>query len=257
MGCDLLEVLTGRRAQSFAAIRRVGASPRVAWYPTAGTDFRDLLYLGAEYQRLSPPTPPPPAEPAAPDLYLHTDYLPPSFLNQQTLVDDGRTTVRVEEIRELPRLNLPVEPGLVVFPGGANAGRVILLDLAVHSDVLGEFRRTVIYGIVENAAFCARVLLPSRTPVTHLVRVRHGGGCGGGGRASGMWLDEMARSLRCQVIVADGTDRAQEADEAVFEIFPSLSGARASPPDLREIRRIPGSLWSGHGDVRWLVPATT
>jgi len=47
---QFLKELNGDRKGKFAGvIRDLPDSPRIAWYPSAGVDFRDLLYLSSQY----------------------------------------------------------------------------------------------------------------------------------------------------------------------------------------------------------------
>ncbi|MFM7758156.1 MAG: hypothetical protein ACKO6J_04405, partial [Crocinitomicaceae bacterium] len=51
-------------------------NPRIAWYPSAGEDFRALMYLNDAFSLREPCKG---IEPAAPDLFLYTDYFPWTF----------------------------------------------------------------------------------------------------------------------------------------------------------------------------------
>ncbi len=44
--------------------------PLIAWYPSAGEGFRDLLHLHLKYSEQKPAKT---TEPASPDLFLHSD----------------------------------------------------------------------------------------------------------------------------------------------------------------------------------------
>lgn len=87
--------------------------PRVAWYPSAGEDFRDLLYLTQKYSEINPASKP---EPPQPDIFLHTDYFPNSsstFLDNRIIHSENRTTITVKSIEELPRCDLPLDSQIV------------------------------------------------------------------------------------------------------------------------------------------------
>lgn len=228
--------------------------PRIAWYPSAGQDFRDLLFLGGGYaQRFAGSE----ADPPPPNIFIHTDYFPwetSTFLDGPVLWSDERTEVTAIAVEELPMLDLPLEGRLVRFPGGSSAtGRAVAMHVRVESSVLGVFTRPVVYCFVENAAFCALKVLRHQARLTHVVQVRMGGGCGGGGRSQGAWLRPLLGALRTEVLVSDGHNEVGAGDEAAFRMFPELAKARARTPPLREIRRVPGESWSGHGDVGWWV----
>lgn len=227
--------------------------PRIAWYPSAGEDFRDLLYLQPRYQNMNPSEKP---EPAPPDVFLHTDYFPWStsrFLDSLTLHNDSRTNLSITSIEELPRLDLPLDRGLVDFPKGSTAtGRVVFLQVQVTSTELGSFICPVIYAFVENTAFLARRVLPSGARLSYVVKIRYGGGCGGGGKSSGAWLQNILKKVGAEVFISDGESRFQSGDVRALELYPQLTGEDCSRY-LEQVRVIPGDRWSHHGDVQWNI----
>jgi hypothetical protein len=247
---------TGPARQWLAGLSR---EPRIAWYPSAGEDFRDLLYLSEEYARCFPSGQ---AEPAPPDLFLHTDYFPwteSRFLDTAVVHQDTRTTIRVEAIDELPRCDLPLDARIVQFPVGSVAtGRVLFLLLRVTSAQLAMDRVVpVLYAFCENAAFCAERLLPLGARCSHVVRVRYGGGCGGG-QSSGHWILRNLDRLHCELLVWDQHDNEQDGDRRCLERFPNLKREGAQPYRFRRLRTLPEAMWSGHGDVAWdlVVPVS-
>lgn len=258
MSLQLLERLNGATRGHFRRfLNGLDREPRICWYPSAGHDFRDLLYLTPEYGAIHPPTRP---EGAHPDLFLHTDYYPwtsSEFLDDRNLLPrDPRTSVFIEEIEEVCRLDLPRHPRLVHFPKtNAASGRVIYLRVRRSSIRLGRLPDAhLLYAFVENAAFCDRLLLPELASISHLVHVRYGGGFGGGS-ANGAWLSGVLRRLQCSTLISDGTIGSwQKGDHQAIHIFPSLADPEC-PPDVnrfQQIRIMPGRFWSNYGDVRWL-----
>lgn len=227
--------------------------PRIAWYPSAGEDFRDLLYLSARYSKHKPAAQ---KEPSSPDIFLHTDYFPWSnstFLDDRLIHLDEHTKVSVRGIEELPRCDLPVDGRIVDFPQGSTAtGRVIFLKIEVQSDVLGKIEVPVVYAFAENAAFCAQRMLPQKARCSHVVYVRFGGGCGGGGKSTGIWLLNVLRKLHCEVFVTDGNYARRAGDERIYDLYPALSGEEDCG-QYKQIRTIGSGSWSGHGDISWNV----
>jgi hypothetical protein len=243
---------------------RFSGEPRIAWYPAAGEDFRDLLFLSPQFLNARTE----PVSRAIPDIYLHTDYFPwtqPTFLDfldsqrlfsdgrTSRLFSDGRTSITINHIEELPRCDLPIHPDLVHFPQGGHAtGRSVFLELAVHSHKLGSFEAPVIYCFAENAAFCAKKLLPQKAVVSHIVRVRYGGGYGGGDDRGG-WLENVLSRLKCECYVTDGTE-ARNRNNTVFMRFPELANYMERRPELITIKTLPSASWSGYGDaVSWKI----
>lgn len=273
MSLDLLTTLNGDRRGAFHRyLATLKSAPRIAWYPSAGEDFRDLLYLSRAYSVHHPAIvePPPPelflpgevagvprqstGEPLAPELFLHTDYFPwqmSQFLDTPIIYNDCKTTLTVLELEELPRCDLPLNPGLVTFEEGSTAtGRVVFMWVQVQSRLLGDFHCPLLYAFVENAAFCASLALPHQARFSHVVQVRYGGGCGGGGFSVGAWLPNVLKRLGCQVFITDDSDDEDLPADPAIRLFPELDSEQP-PCELKSIRTLPGKLWSNHGDITW------
>lgn len=252
MALRLLEELNGGASGPFRRwLDRLDREPRIAWYPSAGTDFRDLMYLSPRVAEAFPSAGP---EPPPPDLFLHTDYYPWSATGPlpagPVLHEDRHTRVSVRDLEELPRCDLPLDPELVRFPEGSDlTGRAFFLWIALRSDRLGEITAPVLYVFAENTAFWAERLLPAGARLSHLIRVRYGGGFGGSA-ASGVWILHTLAALGVEVFITDGHDQIQSGDAYALSRYPAL---RALPPPLLgpPLRVVPGYLWSNHGDVSW------
>jgi hypothetical protein len=224
--------------------------PRIAWYPSAGEDFRALLYLDPSYSQINPATQ---EEPESPDIFLFTDYYPwkySSFLDNRSIYSDNRTSVYIEHIEELPRLNLPLHEELVHFPQGSEAtDRVVFLKIRVTSDRLGSISYPVIYAFAENETFYCKKLIQNNAVISHVIHIRYGGGCGGGGNATGVWLKNVLKPLCCELYISDSHYSWQSGDEFALELCPSIP--RESDVQLTPIRTIPSYEWSNHGDISW------
>ncbi|MDP2646543.1 MAG: hypothetical protein Q8P24_16510 [Desulfobacterales bacterium] len=227
--------------------------PRIAWYPSAGDDFRDLLYLHPKFAEIAPATKP---DPPLPDIFLHTDYYFPgsesTFRDNQIIHDDGSTRISIEIIEELSRLDFRLDSQIVDFPqGSSTTGRVIFLQIKVCSNRLGEFSRPLIYAFVENEAFCASKVLPAHCQFSHVIHVRYGGGHGGGGKARGGWLLNVLDRLGCEVFVTDGSHELSLGDRDALRLYPILEGSNT---DREVIRTLESEKWSDYGDVTWNIP---
>lgn len=254
MTMSLLQTLNVNKTPAFSRfLAGFQREPNICWYPSAGHDFRDLLYLSQAYANYDPATGP---EADPPDLFLHTDYYPwfrSNFLDNRIVHSDTRTLIRVEEIEQVSQLSLPRHPELVHFPEPNEAsGRVVYLRLSVDSNRFGRLPSAhVLYAFVENAAFCAEVMIPEGARLSHLVHVRYGGGFGGGS-AGGAWLSGVIGRLGCSTLINDGRlGYWQKGDKAACRLYPTLVGSD-SPPQGRVIRTVPSVSWSGHGDVSWV-----
>ena len=73
---------------------------------------------------------------------------------------------------------------------------------------------------------------------------------GGGGAASGIWLKNILRQLRCEYFINDGHFYRQAGDKRAYELFPSLRGPEETGP-TQVLRRLPSRQWSEYGDISW------
>lgn len=253
MSRQLLASLNGNKTGNlYKLLNDFEDEPRIAWYPSAGTDFRALLYLHPNYSTLFPESG---REPDAPDMFLFTDYNPwggYSFLDTNLIYQDLRTRVYVENIEELPSLKLPLHEDIVCFPmDSIFNGRVFFLEIKIESNRLGSFVYPIIYAFAENEAFYCDTLFPNNATISHLIHVRYGGGCGGGGRASGAWLLNVLRKLKCELYITDRQNNWnwQSGDLKAMEYCTNIPKQNLS--HLRPIRTIRSKDWCGHGDVVW------
>jgi len=150
-----------------------------------------------------------------------------------------------------PRLDLPLDSDIVYFPEGSVAtGRVLFIKIKITSMQLGELQYPLIYAFVENEPFCSKILLPMNCSISHIIHVRYGDGCGGGGKSSGVWLLNVLKRLNCKIFITDGHYYLQSGDKAAYEKYKNLKGKR---PEMNVIRTIRSEQWSDHGDVAWNI----
>lgn len=225
--------------------------PRICWYPSAGEDFRALLYLHPKFSDFSPSLK---LDPLPPDIFLFTDYFPwqhSTFLDNRNIYNDFRTDIWVENIEELPSLHTSLDNKILHFPDGSSAtNKLLFLTVRVNSDKLGEFIVPVIYAFTENESFCAQKLLPNKALLSHIIHIRYGGGCGGGGNASGIWIKNVLKRLGCELFISDGHFYWQSGDKHAIKHYPILATNNVEPK-FQIIRTIKSKRWSGHGDVTW------
>ncbi len=176
----LNELLAGVNGQSQkrlnALCKQIGNEPRIAWYPSAGNDYRDLMELctiRALQQNVS----------EEPDVFFHTDYHIKHLKSSGIIYDDSRTRVVVENTYHLSirkKFNYFVNPEYAVFHENAPESPLIwLLDVSVHSDIYGVVNKPVIYFVFENINFFDEFILKNMVPITYFVKIREGCGFGG------------------------------------------------------------------------------
>jgi hypothetical protein len=252
MSIKLLQKLAGSQIGLFSGfINQFSQCPRIAWYPSAGRDFRPLLYLNDRITSLIP------GEPVRPDLFLFTDYFPKresDFLQPGIIYSDRYTTVRIRNVEKLPIITIPLHHEIVYnIEGSTFNGTFIFMDLSIDSigndGIVTTVNYPVLYGFVENESFYMEYLKKYDAQISHLIRVRYGGGLGGGGHASGQWLRYALCQLQCEIFINDGDYRFQIGDKYIMKKCPELN--LKNPVQLSLLRTTPGHLWSNHGDVLW------
>lgn len=253
MSLKLLNKLNGNKKGKFKQlIDQYKSEPRIAWYPSAGTDFRALMYLHSKYAAIHPPTQ---DEPQMPDLFLFTDYFPwerSNFLDTKKIYSDLHTKITVDYIEELQSLNYTLHKELVDFKEGSKAtNKVVFLMVKIESDKLGIIFFPVIYAFVENETFYCQDMVPNEAIITHLIHIRYGGGLGGGGKATGIWLLNVLKQLECELLVTDNHYGWQSGDVFALTYCPSIPPE--SDAQLITIRTLDSKSWSGHGDVEWQI----
>jgi hypothetical protein len=148
---------------------QISDCPNIAWYPSAGDDFRDLI----EINRTK----------IDPDIFFHTDYNSNWVKLQCGLVfNDERTKVFIDRVTELKfrkKINYVVNHDYVDFPEQANSTpKIYLLDLIVESG-FGVIRKPVVYFFMENINFLDEILLKYKINLSHFIKVREGCAWGG------------------------------------------------------------------------------
>jgi hypothetical protein len=251
----LLNNLNGNRRGLFKQfLDSFSGNPRIAWYPSAGEDFRALMYLNDAFSRREPCKG---IEPAAPDLFLYTDYFPwtfSQFLRTPILYRDERTTIEIIDMERLPNVNLPLHEELVHFPeGGDFNDQALFMYVRVRSSVFGEFVRPVLYVFAENETFYAAKMRRFQAQISHVIHVRYGGGYGGGGNSAGAWLLNVLKDLHCELFITDGHHHWQNGDDFALTLCPEIP--REVNVELKRIRQIHEMRWSSHGHVSWNLVA--
>lgn len=156
----------------------------------------------------------------------------------------------LEEVEQLPPLNLPLHPDIVHFPEGSKAtGRSLFLSIRIESRRLGIIKFPVLYCFAENEAFYGLKLIPNKARLSHIIHVRYGGGYGGGGNSAGAWILNVLEQLNCEVFITDNHHYWQSGDDYALQLYPDIPHESCQLPE--PIRKIASHTWSGHGDVTW------
>lgn len=252
MSRKLLEKLCGTKR---GALRRFldtfEGDPRISWYPASSLDLTEILFLQKEYIRQNPPdieiTMPEP-----PDIFLHTDFdslfydeVIKKYLTKENniLHKSDRTLSVIRSIEELETFRLPADPGLHLglnsYPLYIN-GKFYYIEADVKSLTAGNFLSRIIYGFVENAAFCSELVLPNEGNFTHVICKNWGMGA----RSAGYWLKNVLGRLGTEIFIDDF--RAQEerdGDLRAYRLYPLLKRVKGENINLQKLGSNPLGEW--------------
>jgi len=237
MSRSLLAKLNGSNHGEFAKwLENHPWEPRIAWYPSCGHDFSDLIYLHKSETRRSFRQ-----VPQAPEIFIHTDCSIPirshfpfhslHIHSDRPIHCDERTRVSVISNEELPTLDISskaCDDGYSQFGASPDYGRVFFLRLHIESDRLGSILQPVLYAIVENGAFASQVLLETDARITHIWNVLPGG-------KPSPWIGYLLKRLKTECLVRE-TGFYSEKDleyqrQEYFTCFPNLAGDNEDVPD--------------------------
>lgn len=215
----------------------IGKNPRLAWYPSACNDYRDLLELTPERAKLH-------GIQELPDLFIHSDYYVRSLHQHGIAHSDENTTVRIEdhfEIQLTQKIRYHVSPRFAGYPEAApREPTIYLLDVAIRSDVLGEVRKPVLYFLFENINFLDEFVLRNNIPITFFVKVRDGFSCGGGNRKSTSLVYAFLSALKTKYLLVD------TAEQTDFELINELKTKHNLQPADYDLLKTDTFRWSGY-----------
>lgn len=240
--------------------------PRIGWYPGAGVDMFDILHPMKEFIDLNLDS----SEKRRPrinlpDIIIHTDCLDYA---KAGIIDNLGIDITIEQpvghsnkvgkltildVEELPRLNLPYDDQGIhsserlyhfdVNPDIIN--RVFFLWCRVDTEKHGSFYKAIIYAFCENAAFCAKMIIPNKGKIEHIYNLCTWGSMTGS-NCSINWLFNSLKKIGCKLFISHQRDRNSSpgmADQKLYVLFPNL----ATPAQGMVLEKIgeDNSLW-GH-----------
>ena len=212
----------------------------ICWYPSAGSDFRPLLFLTKafydKHEALS-------ADKAVfPDLFIFTDYCAEKFFSYgpEKYIMAGERKIectsysdfeRIPQGRLMERNRLFSDHNTDIYVNSAS--RIFIKDPEVNRNVIGHYlppffgtgyfmnvdvfshhnRETrlgswdmdVIYLYAENTAFAKHILIENQINVDFIVSVRYGGNFGGSTNFGG-WLFHLADTLNVKYYISPPVD---------------------------------------------------
>lgn len=248
----------------------------ICWYPSAGSDFRPLLYLSKSFyekhEELS-------AENAVlPDLFIMTDCQALGYQNYSNytachhqeidkmqngllkrggvLFEDSSTRLTVKTISQFSISDIEPQEELIDSEKIASCygqGYYMTLQIDSHGNptkALGTWEVDIIYLYAENTAFAKKILLQNQISIDYIVRVRYGGGFGGSNGTFGLWLYYLAGPLNVKYYVSSVYNdlRGDVGDDIAKSYLEVDSGTRFEMPQLTSLY---SRKWYNGEPVEW------
>jgi len=181
-------------------LERFGKSEgRICYYPSAGSDFRPVIYqqfsgmavLGLVDKNGGIPRPGAElfehSNYAAPDLWILSDFRGDhltEWLETKLVHSDKKVKIRLLTHTEIHPQRIDFQqrpsPAYTSLPPTVMTGRVFYIRLSITNETIGTVEVDVIYFCIENVNLIRSFLLRQHIPLSHLVWVREGAGFGGG-----------------------------------------------------------------------------
>ena len=225
----------------------------ICWYPSAGDDLDNLvsftkskeshdklnLYVCSDYGIL--------------------DYSSPCDLSNILLNEPPGDEINlslgnliVHSFVELKRINIPLhytEDFQVVYSDySKNHGRVFFIK-CTHKDYKEEIN--IMYIVAENESLCAEYFLKNKMSINTIVRVRYGGGMGGGGASRGSWIKNVLKKLNVKEFISNEDNDFQSGDNNAMHLYPELTEQDSDKVTLVAKRVVQGENWGDYGSVVW------
>lgn len=246
---------------------------KICWYPSAGADFRALLFLSKQYLEWKDV---PMDSVELPDLFIYTDCKPTDYnwtgysgrsfisdLNEppfrykkmSALYRDSKTEIFLNKpIEELQCQKFSFDERYFGFDVSKNYGKAFLMNVHIQSKQLGEWDAEVVYVLSENTTFAFDFFIREQITVDYILRVRFGDAFGGSSM-DGSWMLKLLKPLHTKYFLStyvglrdfeyvprelvDGMKRYEDIVKNT-DLFP-----------LQSIYKVNGSTWSNQGDIYW------
>lgn len=222
---------------------------RLCYYPSAGEDCSDLLWVRPEHLPTGEKK-----EYELPSLYLHTDYFPWqtkfNFHPGKILHDTSKGKVTVKTVEQLTTLDLPLNKKLVAFPKKSeNYGNCFLMEVDVDfKNGRNPEQTKLLYCFAENEAFTAMVLLENKIAVDYVCLVGYGFSFGGA-KNRGAWLTATLERFKTQCFITDSDLQWVSDDYEAANCYPILDRPPIVTGDTFS-RKL--GQWATWRQVRWM-----
>ena len=231
----------------------------ICWYPSAGKDFRPLLFISDWYYRMHDV--PRDARQKFPDLFILTDlcglfdssgdnneYLGDAYYQMRDgfcepgscLINvpytNSSTQIIVKKFERLRDLDLPFDKEYANYDKAFDYNSSLLMNVEVISrlgDNVNRYEMAILYVAALNEFFADGFLIPNKIKTEYQVIVRYG--AFGGGHYSAEWILQRYEEFGTKYLI--GTDYGWTH---LSELDPDKPG-----PHFDAIYGIDGAQWSG------------
>ena len=245
-------------------LEAIRAYKHICWYPSAGKDFRPLLFISEWYYRKN--NVPTDDGQEFPDLFIFTDLcgMFDSFGDTDCLGDayyqirngfcepDSRlisiayknssTEIVVKHFERLSDLNLPFDHEYAFCEKASDYNSSLLMNVEVRSrinDVVNVYETSILYVAALNEFFAEEFLIPNKIRTEYQVIVAYGGF--GGGHYPPDWILQKYKEFGTRYLI--GMDYGWKH---LSETHPDKPA-----PDCEDIYAVDGDQWSKGSPVIW------
>lgn len=238
----------------------------ICWYPSAGSDFRALLFLSDWYYKKRGV--PMDEGQVLPELFVMTDYegfcihdgeqrifgdaseqivrghCEPGSCLVHVAYKNTSTDIVVKRYEKLRDTGLPFDFRLNHQGKPEVYNSAFLIEVEVVSRSYDEIRRyetSVLYAAAENKLFAERILIRCGVKMEYLVIINYGTGFGGGNGIGFEWMFDEYEELGIRYVVSNHAVRSYLAEY----------GTAGACPELRDFYGIDGVQWTRRDPVVW------
>ena len=238
----------------------------ICWYPSAGVDFKPLLFLSEWYYKKNSVATD--EGQAFPDLFIFSDYMgfhahemklqvfgeayeqiQNGFCNPDSCLihvsyKNSSTEIMVKSFERLKDLNLPFDPELASMKNDIDYNSAILLNVEIVSRIHEEVNRyevSVLYLAALNEFVAENILVPNGFKTEYLVIINYGTGFGGGCGKGFTWILSNYRKLGIKYLVSNHVVRGDIVNK----------DSEMPYPETKVIYYIDGVQWTKDSPVVW------
>lgn len=238
----------------------------ICWYPSAGEDFKPLLFLSDWYYKKN--SVPMDEGQITPELFIFTDYA--GFHSHDTELrrygdayeqiqngycepgssfihvsyKNSSTDIIVKSFEKLRDLQLSFDTELAAFEKGPDYNSAFLMKVEVISRInekVNTYETSIMYVATLNELFAERVLVPNRIKTEYLIIIRYGTGFGGGNGKGFTWILSEYKELGIKYLVTSHCVQGELTEAESDKPYPQITG----------LYGIDGKQWTKDVPVVW------